>query len=285
MKNILVTGASGLLGSHVVKHLLEKDCHIIVSILPEEKSTYRPLKDVEVIINDDIFAGKLPHISTVINCAFARSNQSQDLASAIDFTQKLINGFKLANVDSVINISSQGVYKRLPIGELSTENSAIEPIDLYSMAKYAVEKTFETSGLQNVTNIRLASINMKQRFLYNFVQKAKNHEVITINSPTQYASILDVEDAAEALAKLALLPVQDRKPVYNLGTGTQVALLELAKLVNQIGQKYDAQAEIIMQDNGVTNTAGVDISLISQDCNWEPKITYEQMIETFYNLE
>lgn len=285
MKNILITGASGLLGSHVVKHLLEQDCHIIVSILPEEKLTYHPLEGVEVILNDDIFVGNLPHISTVINCAFARSNQAQDLASAIDFTQKLINGFKLAHVDSIINISSQGVYKRLPIGELSMEDFPIEPIDLYSMAKYAVEKTFETSGLSNVTNIRLASINMKQRFLYHFVQKAKNHEAITINSPTQYASILDVEDAAEVLAKLALLPIQDRKPVYNLGTGNQISLLELANLVNEIGQKHDAHAEIIMQDNGVTNTAGVDISLISQDCNWKPKITYEQMIETFYNME
>ena len=161
MKNILVTGASGLLGSHIVKHLLEQDCHIIVSILPEEKSTYHPLEGVEVIFNNDILVGNLPHISTVINCAFGRRNQAQDLASAIDFTQKLINGFKLAHVDSIINISSQGVYKRLPVGELSVEDSPIEPIDLYSMTKYAVEKTFETSGLANVTNIRLASINMK----------------------------------------------------------------------------------------------------------------------------
>ena len=285
MKNILVTGASGLLGSHVVKHLLEQDCHIIVSILPEEKSTYQPLEGVEVILNDDIFIGNLPHISSVINCAFARSNQAQDLASAIDFTQKLINGFKLAHVDSVINISSQGVYKRLPIGELSMEDSPIEPIDLYSMAKYAVEKTFETSGLSNVTNIRLASINMKQRFLYHFVQKAKNHETITINSPTQYASILDVEDAAEALARLAMISPSKRKPIYNLGSGYQTSLIEFANLVNSIGKKYGAHANIVIQDNGITNTAGVDISLISQDCQWKPITKNEHMIETFFQLE
>ena len=282
MKNILVTGASGLLGSHVVKHLLERDCHIIVSILPEEKLTYQPLEGVEVIINDDIFTGNLPHISTVINCAFARSNQANDLASAIVFTQKLIEGFKVANVGSVINISSQGVYKRLPIGELSAEDSPIEPIDLYSMAKFAVEKTFETSGLANVTNVRLASINMKQRFLYHFVQKAKNHETITINSPRQYASILDVEDAAEALAKLALLRIQDRKPIYNLGIGNQTSLIELAELVNTIGEKYNAHAQIILQDDGTTNTAGVDISLISTDCDWSPCITKEIMIENLF---
>ena len=282
MNNILVTGASGLLGSHVVKHLLEKECHVIVSILPKEKSTYKPLNGVEVIVNDDIFQANFPHISTVINCAFARSNQAQDLASAIDFTQKLINGFKLGSVDSVINISSQGVYKRLPIGELSKEDSPIEPIDLYSMAKYAVEKTFETSGLSNFTNVRLASINMKQRFLYNFVQKAKNNEVITINSPTLYASILDVEDAAEALVRLAMLPIENRKPIYNLGTGNQISLMHLAELVNTIGERFNAKAEIVLQDNGIINTAGVDISLISADCDWTPIVTNEQMIENYF---
>lgn len=282
MKNILVTGASGLLGSHVVKHLIDKQCHVIVSILPEEKLTYVPLDGVEVIVNDDIFNGNLPHISTVINCAFARSNQAQDLALAIDFTQKLIDGFKSSHVDSIINISSQGVYKRLPIGELSTEESPIEPIDLYSMAKYAVEKMFETSGLKNVTNVRLASINMKQRFLYHFVQKAKNKETITINSPKQYGSLLDVEDAAEALARLALLLENDRKPIYNLGTGNQTSLIEFAELVNKVGKRFDAQAMIDIQDNGTTNTAGVDISLISNDCNWTPIIINEQMIENFF---
>ena len=282
MNNILVTGASGLLGSHVVKHLLTKECNVIVSILPEEKSTYQPLDGVKVIINDDIFQGKFPHISTVINCAFSRSNQSQDLASAIDFTQKLINGFKLGKVNSIINISSQGVYKRLPIGELSKEDSPIEPIDLYSMAKYAVEKTFATSGLPNVTNVRLASINMKQRFLYNFVQKAKNKDTIIVNSPTHYASLLDVEDAAEALARLAILPIKNRKPIYNLGTGSQTSLIHFAELVNTIGERFNAKAQIVLQDNGTTNTAGIDISLISADCDWIPIITNEQMIDNYF---
>ena len=153
------------------------------------------------------------------------------------------------------------------------------------MAKYAVEKTFETSGLKNVTNVRLASINMKQRFLYNFVQKAKNHETITINSPYQYASILDVDDAAEALARLAILSEQQRKPIYNLGTGNQTSLIKYAELVNAIGEKYNAHAEIIVQDNNTTNTAGVDISLISADCDWSPCITNELMIENLFLVE
>lgn len=281
-KTILVTGATGLLGGNVVKHLLQKECNIIVSILPFEKDTYKPAEGVNVILNDDIFSGNLPHIDAVVNCAFARSNNPIHLADAIDFTQKLINGYKKAGVDGVINISSQGVYKRLPIGEMSKEDSPIEPIDLYSMTKYAVEKTFETACLKHVTNIRLASINMKQRFLYKFVQNVKNGLPIALNSPNHCASIMDVEDAAEALALLALIPTEEWASVYNLGTGKQHTLKEYAEIVQAVGKNLGYSPTIEVNDNGYTNTAGMDNSLIMQSTGWKPTVSNEKMIEKIY---
>ena len=116
-----------------MKHLLKGGFHVISSIMPIEQSTYVPNPGVQVVLNDDVFAGSLPHIDVVINCAIARSNNAEQLASAFDFTTKLIEGFRKADIDGVINISSQGVYKRLPVGQLSREDSPIEPIDTYSM--------------------------------------------------------------------------------------------------------------------------------------------------------
>ena len=79
-----------------------------------------------------------------------------------------------------------------------------------------------------------------------------------------------------------IISSNNRKPIYNLGTGNQTSLMELAELVNVVGERYNAKAQIVLQDNGTTNTAGVDISLISNDCNWAPIITNEQMIENFF---
>ena len=125
MKTVLVTGASGMLGGRVVNHLLAKGFHVISSIMPIEQELYQASLNEEVVLNDAVFAGELPHIDVVINCAFARSNDAVQLASAFDFTTKLIKGFRKANVESIINISSQGVYKRLPVGQLSREDSPI----------------------------------------------------------------------------------------------------------------------------------------------------------------
>ena len=284
MKTVLVTGASGLLGRSVVKHLLKGGFHVISSIMPIEQATYIPNPGEQVVLNDDVFAGNLPHIDVVINCAFARSNNAEQLASAFDFTTKLIEGFRKADIDGVINISSQGVYKRLPVGQLPREDSPIEPIDTYSMSKYAVEKMFILSGIKHVTSVRLASLNMKQRFLYHFVRSAKEEGVIHLDSPRVYASILDVEDAAAALVALASVPASQWKDAYNLSIGTQYSLEEYALAVKAVGEQLGYKIEIVVNDNGNESTAGTDISQLTADTGWKPMITKEQMIEQLYKL-
>lgn len=283
MKTVLVTGASGLLGSNVVKHLLAKGFQVFSSIMPIEQPTYVPKSNEKVVLNDDVFAGNLPHIDVVINCAFARSNNAEQLASAFDFTTQLIEGFRKADIEGVINISSQGVYKRLPAGQLSREDSPIEPIDTYSMSKYAVEKMFLLSGIKHVTSVRLASLNMKQRFLYHFVRSAKEEGVIHLDSPRVYASILDVEDAAAALTALAAVPASNWKSVYNLSIGTQYSLRQYAETVKAVGEKLGYKIEIVTNDNGNESTAGSDISQLVADTGWKPVVTNEIMIERLFN--
>lgn len=282
MKTVLVTGASGLLGRSVVRQLLEKNFQVISSIMPIEQSTYVSKPNEIVVLNDNVFAGDLPHIDVVINCAFARSNNAEQLASAFDFTTQLIEGFRKGDIEGVINISSQGVYKRLPVGQLSKEDSPIEPIDTYSMSKYAAEKMFLLSGIKHVTNVRLASLNMKQRFLYHFVKSAKEEGVIHLDSPRVYASILDVNDAASALVALAKMPSSKWKSVYNLSIGAQYSLKEYAETVKDVGTKLGYKIEIITNDNGNESTAGSDISRLVADTGWEPVITNEIMIQRHF---
>ena len=282
MKTVLVTGASGMLGRRVVNHLLAKDFQVISSIMPTEQDLYQASLNEEVVLNDVVFAGALPHIDVVVNCAFARSNDAAQLASAVDFTTNLIKGFRKANVDSIINISSQGVYQRLPVGQLSREDSPIEPIDLYSMSKYTTEKLFILSGIEHITNVRLASLNMKQRFLYRFVKSAKEEGVIHLDSPRVYASLLDVEDAAEALAALVAIPNEVRKEVYNLSIGDQFSLADYAEAVRIVGTELGYKIVIDIRDNGNESTAGSDISLIKTDCDWRPMVSNEMMIRKLF---
>lgn len=281
MKTVLVTGASGFLGHHLVMELLKDESARVIAIggRPEDQANPLPAHArLQAYPLDSLFSEEWHDIDTVVNCAFARSNDAKLLASAVDFTEKEIRLFEKIKVKSVINISSQGVYQRLPVGELSNEESPIEPIDLYSMTKYACEKLFGISAIPYITNVRLASLFMPQRFLYFFVQKVKAGEPFTVTAPNQYASLLDVTDAASGLAAIVALFPEKRASIYNLGIGTQYSLLEYAESVKTIGQKMGFHASFDVVDNGTAACAGMDCSKLMEETGWKPTILKDEMI-------
>ena len=286
MKRVLVTGATGFLGQSVVKELLLDDAFEVIGISgrPEDKVNPLPVHPrLKSCLLEDFFTRPFFDVDTVINCAFARSNDPALLAKAFDFTEALIDQLKTIRVKSVINISSQGVYKRLPKGVLSSETSPIAPVDLYSMAKYAAEKLFLASSLPNVTNVRLASLLMPQRFLFFFVQKVLNHEPIVLTAPNQYASLLDVSDAASGIVSITALDPGRRASTYNLGIGTQYSLLQYAESVKRVGEKLGYSVNLEISDNGTEVCAGMDITRIMNDTGWKPKILKDEMIESLFH--
>ena len=289
MKTVLVTGASGFLGHHLVAELLKRGDTKVIAILgrPEDKANALPESpNISAYPVDGLFTKQLENIDTVVNCAFARNNDAKLLAGAFDFTEKLIKRLEELKVKSVINISTQGVYKRLGVGELSKEDSPIEPIDLYSMAKYATEKMFRISSIPYVTNVRLASILMPQRFLYFFVNKAKAGECFTVTAPRQYAALLDVTDAATGIAAIADKAPSERANVYNLGIGKQYSCLEYAESVKSIGATLGIDVSFEVADNGSTVCAGMDCSLLMKATGWSPTVLKDEMItRLFENLK
>lgn len=285
MRTILVTGASGFLGHNLVKSLLRNGDFYVIAILgrPEDKANELPKDDnLKVLTLTEFFNLSIEGVDSVVNCAFARSNNPGLLAGALKFTSDLILKLRLDDVKSVINISTQGVYKRINSGSLATEVSEIEPMDGYALAKYASEQLFVTSKLPFVTNVRMASINMPQRFLNFFVQKVKNGEDISITTPKQPAALIDVRDAAEALTAIVEMQPENRSDIYNLGTGFQMTILDYAKKVIEIGSTKGYKSTLIIEDNDKCSGAGMDCSLIKKDCSWEPRITVEQMISEFF---
>lgn len=287
MRNILITGASGFLGHHVVKALLYKGNFKIIAILgrPEDKANALPEDpNLEVLPCTALFAESFKDIDTVVNCAFARSNDFGLLAGALEFTSRLIVKLREDNVKSVINISSQGVYKRLDAGELASESSPIEPMDTYALGKYSTEQMFLAGNLPNVTNARMASINMPMRFLNLFVQKVKKGEPIIITTPNQPAALIDVRDAAEAIACIVGLEAEKRSVTYNVGIGTQMTILDYAKEVIQVGETLGYKTQINIAENDKCIGAGMDCSRLMAQCGWKPLFCARDMITDFFMI-
>ena len=108
MKTILITGAAGFLGSHLIKQsTYHPDCNVIAADI--DKNKILAASNVTTISNDELFLIDSLEIDTVINCAFARGNIVSALVSALRFNERLISKLKALGAKSIINISSQGL--------------------------------------------------------------------------------------------------------------------------------------------------------------------------------
>ncbi len=286
MKTVLVTGSTGFIGSNLVKALSAEKRYNVIGVVEDESGftdRYQCNDYLRTVSNNDLLNGRMTSVDIAVNCAFARSNDAFLLADALKFTELLALAFKKIGVGSLINISSQGVYKRLPSEELQTEESAIEPIDMYSMAKYATEQIFIASECaHHITNVRLASINMKQRFLFAFVKKILAGEQIVLTAPRQNAALLDVRDAVSGLQAIINIQESDRKPVYNLGTGTQMTILEYANIAVDTLKQYGCSGKIVVDEKASGANSGMDCSRIMKDTGWKPELTVKDMVKEFY---
>lgn len=284
MKTILITGATGFLGYHIVQEFLHKEDYNVIAIggRPQDKANSLPNNPrLKFYLLDDLFIQDFGKVDTVVNCAFTRSNDPNLLAEAVDFTTRAIKRFVEIGIGSIINISTQGVYERLETGILSDENAPIQPIDLYSMVKYTVEKLFEVSSIPFVTNVRLGSLMMPQRFLYFFVKKAVAGEHFSVTAPDQQASLLDVTDAASGLVALTAIEPGSRGKLYNLGIGRQYSILDYAESVKIIGKQFGYDVNFDVVHNDIVNNSGMDCSCLMRATGWCPQILKDEMI---YNL-
>ena len=289
MKTILVTGASGFLGSNLITRLLERgDSHIIAVLgRPEDKANLLPQNErITIYPCSEFFTTDFGHVDTLIHTAFSRGENLLGLTASIEFSGKVIELVNNQDIDSIINISTQGLYKVLRPGEKVSEDGIIGPNTSYGLAKWAVENMINIGCKKHYTNIRMASLSANARFLDFFVDSVMKGRDITVTAPNQYASIIDVEDAVNGILSIIDMPIQKRGVVYNLGPGEQHSILDYAKAVNQIGKQFSfAPVDITIDDCGKDFAICMDCSKLRSQTCWTPVIGLNQMITFLFKTK
>lgn len=286
-KTILITGASGAIGSRLVMALSEdKRCQLFT--LDRDKAKAEILfKDCAVTCydHDDLNAGKfsLGNVDSLVHLASARPHHSEsEQAQSLRFSLDLFTRAASQGVSELINLSSQSVYgaeEQAPWAE----GDVVAPDSSYAVSKYALEQHLRSLSclfpLLRSTSIRLSSVvsadavSSEIEAIGKMVKLAKSQGKLTIYGGSQKMERIDIRDAVSGLVVVINSDSSDWKDIYNLGADRQYSL-EAA--VGLIAEEVEGELKTTVELSRVelkepARDSGLNMEAFKADFGWTPQ--------------
>jgi nucleoside-diphosphate-sugar epimerase len=202
--NILVTGATGFIGRHLVSALSKT---YSVRCLVRKTSDITPLRDLNVdiaygdLLVKDSLGPALDGIDLVYHLAgevYSRKKSDYYKGNVLA-TQNLLEACKEKGTKTIIFLSSIGVYKPATRGTLLTEESECEPLTIYGKTKLEAEALIKGSNIPWVI-VRGPIIYgphqppVLNRFFLDAFRKGKVNVVGKGNNPRSFCFIANLVD-------------------------------------------------------------------------------------------
>lgn len=247
MKNILVTGANGFIGTHLVKEL--KKTHNVSTTgsadITEEKSLAKYFNNIDTVI----------HLAAISKREETEKNPDKTMEVNFMGTKNLLKLAYKNDVKRFIFISSSAVYL----------NSSV-----YAKSKTAGEKLcIDYSNQVGLETIILRPSNvydLKQPkgVVGKFYNKAINNMPITINGDGgQKFDFIHVSDLVSLIIKAVDSNRQFLAETFDVGSGKEHTVLEIAKAIsNKIefdGYRFEHKAIVL------------DVAKTEKEFSWKSK--------------
>mgnify|MGYP006435077945 CR=1 FL=1 len=254
-KNILLTGATGFLGSQIADVLVNNDIQLI-ALKRKNSDCYRCNSfnnkidwvdiDVEGYWKEKVINLRPTHI---IHCAWigVEAHERNDIKTQvqnISFLSDLLEISRVIKLTEFISLGSQAEYGIL--NSKVSENSIVNPVSLYGATKVASQqiiKTFCNSNKINWIWLRLFSFigeNENNNWLIpSLIDKIVKDKVIDMTPGEQKYSYMFVKDFTLIILKIINSNVESG--IYNV-SGDE--LISLKELVDLIGKKLNSSPKI-----------------------------------------
>ncbi len=302
--NFLITGAAGFLGSALADHLareghqvrglddlstgdpqsLSPDVHFTRGDVNDRPKLWTLLQDVDVVY----------HLAARVSVPESVLYPREYNAVNVDGTVSLMEAMRDVGVRRVILASSGAVYGdqgEQPLNEQATPN----PRSPYAVSKLAAEYYVRTIG--QLWGIETANLRIFNAYgpgqhlppshppvVPHFLRQAlRGGSLVLHGEGKQTRDYVYVDDVVKALVAAATAPSLNGL-VINVGSGVEISVRELARLVQEVtGKETDVLYNA--QTSGGVSRMRADLSLAGQKLNYHPSTSLEDGLRLTLNKD
>ena len=304
MKNVLVTGGAGFIGSNFVRYFLQ--AHPEIRVVNYDKLTYagnlENLAEIAsnpqyVFVKGDIGdplkvqeTFRTYMIDTVVHFA-AESHVDRSILGATVFiqtnvlgTQVLLDVAKEAGVQRFLHVSTDEVYGSLgPTGKF-TELTPLHPNSPYAASKASSDLIalayFHTHGLPVIVtrcSNNYGPYQFPEKLIPLMIANAVDNKPLPVyGDGLNVRDWLYVEDHCKAID--VVLNKGRVGEAYNIGGNNEWKNIDIVKLVLQKLGKSESLIAFVKDRLGHDRRYAIDASKIQRELGWEPAHQFESGI-------
>lgn len=291
-ERVLITGATGFIGSHLTRRLIEEGFE--VGIIKRENSNVWRISDL--IKNLSIYDADLrdlhkvseaisyfkPNVIFHLATYYAVEHKSEEVSLMVDTnvlgTINLLEASKKSNIKLFVNTSSCFVYRESK--NKLRENADLDPLNLYALTKMQAEQacSFYTKkyGLRTVT-FRLfppyGPADHERRLIPYATKTFLEEKKLILTTGKQRWDFVYIDDIIEAYLKLLNIPnLPIEHEIFNIGTGNAVSIREvISRLKEIIGSRIEPEWGLIPHRSNEVWYICSDINKTKNILKWQPE--------------
>ena len=304
-KSVLVTGAGGFIGSHLVEYLLARGAivrafvrynsrgdpgllrmlstqdlaqiEIIAGDLEDENAVRKAVQGVQVIF----------HLGAMISIPYSYHHPVETAKTNLLGTLNVLTAIQGSGVERLIHTSSSEVYGTAITTPMS-ESHPLQGQSPYSASKIGADKlvesyycTFETPVVTVRPFNTYGPRQSARAVIPAIITQALTKDKIHLGNQNTIRDFTFVKDTVAGLVKAAEVPGIEGE-VLNLGTGQEITIAELA---HKIIQKTGRSVEISIDPERLRPKHSEVMRLLSDNrhaqkiLRWEPEVSLDSGLD------